>query len=132
MLQANRRPGTPEDWIVRASGDLALAKAPLPDGAFYEDLCFHAQQAAEKAIKAVYVRYGLKFRYIHDLDELLAGLERKGVPIPQEVNDVCILTNYAWEARYPGVSEPVTTEEHKEAVAMAEKVVKWAWNKIGL
>ena len=132
MLQANRKPGTPEDWIVRASGDLALAKAPLPDGAFYEDLCFHAQQAAEKAIKAVYVRYGLKFRYIHDLDELLAGLEREGVSIPQEVKDACILTNYAWEARYPGVSEPVTEEEYREAVSMAEKVVKWARNKIGL
>ena len=95
MLEGNRRPGTPEDWLVRANGDLALAKVPLPEGAFYEDLCFHAQQAAEKAIKAVYVECGLVFRYIHDLDELLSGLERKGVPIPQEVNDVGILTTYA-------------------------------------
>ena len=33
MLQGNRRPGTPEDWLVRANGDLALAKVPLPEGA---------------------------------------------------------------------------------------------------
>lgn len=132
MLQGDRRPGTSKDWIVRASGDLALAKAPLPDGAFYEDLCFHAQQAAEKAIKAVYIRYDLIFRYIHDLDELLAGLEQEGIPIPQEVRDAGILlTNYAWEARYPGVSEPVTAKEHKEAIAIAGNVVKWAQNKIG-
>ena len=125
MLQGNRRPGTPEDWLVRANGDLALAKVPLPEGAFYEDLCFHAQQAAEKAIKAVYVECGLVFRFIHDLDELLSGLERKGVPIPQEVNDVGILTTYAWEARYPGVSEPVTEDEYREAVKVAQKVVAW-------
>ena len=56
----------------------------------------------------VYVRYDLMFRYIHDLDELLAALEWKGVAIPQEVKDVGILTTYAWEARYPGVSELVT------------------------
>jgi len=125
VLQGSRRPGTPGDWLVRANGDLALAKAPLPKGAFYEDLCFHAQQAAEKAIKAVYVRYDLMFRYIHDLDELLAALERKGVAIPQEVKDVGILTTYAWEARYPGVSEPVTEDEYREAVKLAEKVVAW-------
>jgi len=125
VLQGNRRPGTSEDWLVRANGDLALAKVPLPEGAFYEDLCFHAQQAAEKAIKAVYVECGLVFRYIHDLDELLTGLERKGVPIPQEVNDVGILTTYAWEARYPGVSEPVTEDEYREAVKVAQKVVAW-------
>jgi len=125
VLQGNRRPGTSEDWLVRANGDLALAKVPLPEGAFYEDLCFHAQQAAEKAIKAVYVECGLVFRYIHDLDELLSGLERKGVPISQEVNDVGILTTYAWEARYPGVSEPVTEDEYREAVKVAQKVVAW-------
>jgi len=60
-------PGSAEDWLARAEGDLALARVPLPKGAFYEDLCFHAQQAAEKAIKAVYQFYGKSFRYTHDI-----------------------------------------------------------------
>lgn len=47
-------PGTAQDWMARAKSDLALARVPLPQGAFYEDLCYHAQQAAEKALKAVY------------------------------------------------------------------------------
>jgi HEPN domain-containing protein len=47
-------PGTAQDWMARAKSDLALAQVPLPKGAFYEDLCYHAQQAAEKALKAVY------------------------------------------------------------------------------
>ena len=40
-------PGSASDWLARAKGDLALAKVDLPQGGFYEDLCFHAQQAAE-------------------------------------------------------------------------------------
>ena len=58
MPQDKPSPGTSRDWLVRAKGVLALAEVPLPEGAFYEDLCFHAQQAAEKALKAVYHRLG--------------------------------------------------------------------------
>jgi HEPN domain-containing protein len=59
-------PGLPQEWLARAQGDLALARAPLPEGGFYEDLCFHAQQAAEKALKALYLSRDWAFRYIHD------------------------------------------------------------------
>jgi HEPN domain len=44
-------PGSPQEWLARARGDLALARAPLPEGRFYEDLCFHAQQALQKALE---------------------------------------------------------------------------------
>ncbi len=54
MPQDRHPSSSSQDWLARAKGDLALALAPLPEGAFYEDLCFHAQQAAEKAVKAVY------------------------------------------------------------------------------
>src|SRR3990172_6567953 len=103
MPQDRPVPGSPADWLARARGDLALARAPLPDGAFYEDLCFHAQQAAEKAIKAVYRAYGLEFRYTHDLQDLLNGLKRNGLPVPAEIEAASDLTDFAWEARYPGL-----------------------------
>jgi HEPN domain-containing protein len=48
VLQDERIPGSPAEWLARAQGDLALAGAPLPVGGFYEDLCFHGQQAAER------------------------------------------------------------------------------------
>ena len=70
----NKQAGTAIDWLARAKGDLAIAAADLPEGAFLEDLCFHAQQAAEKALKALYVFYNIKFRYTHDLDELVTNL----------------------------------------------------------
>jgi HEPN domain-containing protein len=53
MPQDRPVPDSAEDWLARAEGDRALVSAPLPEGAFYEDLCFHAHQAAEKALKGV-------------------------------------------------------------------------------
>jgi HEPN domain-containing protein len=126
MPQDRPLPGSAEDWLARAEGDLALARVPLPEGAFYEDLCFHAQQAAEKSLKAVYQHFGKRFRYTHDLDELIIGLRSEGMIIPIEVTDAALLTSYAWEARYPGLSEPVTEEEFRRALRQAELVVRWA------
>lgn len=126
MPQHRHVPGSAEDWLARAIGDLALARVPLPEEGYYEDLCFHAQQAAEKAIKAVYKKHDMTFRYTHDLGELLADLMDNGVNIPPEVEAAQILTAYAWEARYPGLSEPVTLEEYQEAVQQADDVVRWA------
>ena len=126
MPQDRQTPGSPQDWLARAKGDLALALAPLPEGAFYEDLCFHAQQAAEKAVKAVYQKHGLAFRYTHDLGELFARLKEEGFVIPPEVEYAQILVTYASEYRYPSLAEPVTAEEYREATKLAEIVVRWA------
>jgi HEPN domain-containing protein len=119
-------PGSPQEWLARAKGDLALAEAPLPPGGFYEDLCFHAQQAAEKALKAIYLGRGWSFRYVHDLEELLKGLRDRGLAPAQEVGRAVLLTSYAFEARYPGPGEPVTEQEYKQAVDLAKKVLHWA------
>jgi HEPN domain-containing protein len=54
MKGKKRSPDNPAEWIARAKSSLALATATTP-GVLYEDLCFQAQQAAEKALKAVFV-----------------------------------------------------------------------------
>ena len=124
-------PGTAQDWMARAKSDLALARLPLPQGAFYEDLCYHAQQAAEKALKAIYQHRDWKFRYVHDLKELVNNLRLNGLDIPLEVEEAVVLSSFAWEARYPGLNEPVTVEEYREALRHAEAVVAWAEKVIG-
>jgi HEPN domain-containing protein len=131
MPQDRQAPGSARDWFARAKGDLALARAPLPEGAFYDDLCFHAQQAAEKALKAVYRHHDWTFRYTHDLEELVTGLRDHGLEIPTAVAEAIILTSFAWEARYPGLGEPVTAQEYQEALQHAQAVVSWAALLIG-
>ena len=117
--------GSPADWIYRANSDLLLAQGPEREGIALEDLCFHAQQAAEKSIKAVLIARGIPFPKTHNLDALI-DLLPPGVPLPPEDVQVTRLTEYAVTTRYPGMDEPVTDEEYHEAVRLAESVVKWA------
>jgi HEPN domain-containing protein len=98
----------------------------LPSGALYEDLCFHAQQAAEKAIKSVYRAGKHEFRYTHDLGELLDGLVERGVTVPETVREAVELSAFAWHARYPGSAEPVPEADYRRAIALAERVLEWA------
>jgi HEPN domain-containing protein len=118
-------PDDPREWLNRARSNLALARSALRD-AYPEDLCFEAQQAAEKAIKAVLIHRGLSFPLVHDRARLLSVLAPPGEPIPEEVRQAVRLTRYALATRYPGITEPVTEEEYTQAVALAEQVVQWA------
>jgi len=68
--------GSPEDWLKRARSNLARAKLPKLDEALWEDYCFDAQQAAEKALKAMLLFNNIPFRFVHDIAELLTLLEQ--------------------------------------------------------
>lgn len=53
-MQADRYDfGSPKDWLRRAKSNLFRAKQPKHEEVFWEDLCFDAQQAAEKSLKAL-------------------------------------------------------------------------------
>lgn len=123
-------PDDPREWLNRARSNLVRAKATLP-GAYLEDLCFDAQQAAEKAIKALLLKQQGSFPYTHDLADLVTLLQESGEEIPDTVKQAGRLTRFAVVTRYPGVIEPVTDEEHREAVAIAEAVVQWVEKQLG-
>ncbi len=122
-------PDDPREWLNRARSNLALAKNRAP-GVYLEDLCFEAQQAAEKAIKAVLIGRGVEFPYVHDLSRLLSLLEEGGQTIPTEVHTAGTLTPYALITRYPGIVRPVTQKEYVKAVEIAEAVIRWAENHL--
>ncbi len=120
-------PDDPREWLNRARSNLIQARGggQLP-GVYLEDLCFNAQQAAEKATKAVLIALGIRFPYAHDLSELLNLVEQAGRALPEHIRQAARLSDYAVEARYPGFAEPVSREEYEEAVSIAEGVVNWA------
>ena len=130
MTQPERfPPDDPRVWMNRARSNLTLA-ANRVSGAYPEDLCFEAQQADEKAIKAVMIKRYIEFPYVYDLGRLLSMLENVDEPIPEEVQQAAILTKYAWEGRYPGVMEPVSEHDYVEAILLAEAVVRWAEERL--
>ncbi len=122
--------GTPENWLKRAKSNLAIAKQPKTEDIFWEDYCFEIQQAAEKALKAVLLSKNIKFRFVHDLAELLTLLEQNKISFSEEIRAAAELTDYSVEARYPGPFEPVTEVEFEDALKIAEAVVKWAESEI--
>lgn len=120
-------PTDPHSWLLRAKGNLTLAeKGGRLKGILLEDLCFNAQQAAEKALKAVCLWKGIDFPKTHSLVHLVDILEADGLEIPQGVRDADILTQYAVQTRYPGIVEEVTRSEYREALKLAANVVFWA------
>jgi HEPN domain-containing protein len=120
-------PDDPREWLNRAKSNLVKARSAseIP-GVYLEDLCFDAQQAAEKAVKAVLISLNVRFPYIHDLTQLLLLVEQAGWDIPGNIRRAAILSDYAVEARYPGISEPVTQVEYDEAIEIAEGIIHWA------
>jgi HEPN domain-containing protein len=119
-------------WLRLAREDLAAAMhlaeaAHLP----HRVACLLAQQAAEKAIKAVLIARGAAFPPIHDLAGLLTILGQNDETFPPAIAEAARLTRFAVSTRYPGVAEPVTVEEHHRAVAIAETVVTWADERVG-
>ena len=112
MPHERRDPTNPSEWLRRARSNLARAKAHCGlDEVLYEDLCFDAQQAAEKSIKALLLHKKVSFTRTHDILSLLTLLDQNGLEVPEEIRQVDNLTAYAVDTRYPGQSEDVTREE---------------------
>jgi HEPN domain-containing protein len=121
-----RQPASPRDWIIHARSDLTLARIGLQPGILPEQICFHAQQSAEKALKAVLLHASIDFPFTHDVGQLLNTLETGGIAVPDELKEIDLLTPYAVESRYPGYWGNISTADVTEALSLAEKTVEWA------
>ena len=119
--------GSSEYWIRYAISDLELARVARHENILLESLCFHAQQAVEKAFKAVLIIHNRPFPRTHNLTILFELMPPDTIDdIPTDVQEATGLSEYAVASRYPGEAEPVTEEEYHEALQSAETVVKWA------
>jgi HEPN domain-containing protein len=89
-------------WLRLAEGDLLVAESVLsaPDLPSWA-ACFHAQQAAEKALKAVLTLRAVPFERTHDLEALYERLppSDRGAFVLDELDE---LTPWAVEGRYGG------------------------------
>jgi HEPN domain-containing protein len=91
-----------------------------------EDLCFNAQQAAEKAFKAICIARNIDFPKTHSLVRLIDIIEEQGMSIPESIKAADILTQYAVQSRYPDWIEEIRNEEYSEALKLSAQVVFWA------
>lgn len=95
---------------------------PLPK-ATMAAMGFHAQQAVEKALKAVCTLRNIEVRRTHDLAALAQALVVDGVTLPISVDEFRTLNPFAVEYRYDDeITSPMTREELTSTVA---KVLTW-------
>lgn len=111
----------PVAWIKRAKYDLKAAEHDA-EGELFDHAVFWCQQAAEKALKAVYIKKFSKLLKIHELVYLA-----RAIGAPPELLNLCEdLNPYYIQTRYPDYEETLSEEEAQKAIRIAEKVVKWA------
>ena len=122
-------PGSTAAWLEYAHSDLALARVGRSADVLLETLCFHAQQAAEKAVKAVLVANSIPFPRTHALETLVTLL-----PVGSMSESLALkaasLSVYAVDYRYPQDDPPVDEDEYTVAVQTAEEILDWARNII--
>src|SRR3972149_5895678 len=88
MPNVDQRRALARRWLSKARTDLAVASVILEKRADMDPwaCCFHAQQAAEKALKAVLVAQGAEPPFIHNLVALQALVPRDldlGTPVAE-------------------------------------------------
>lgn len=110
------------EWLERARDDLRSAEAHHADTSLSAGTtCWLAQQAAEKAIKALLVRVQVDFPFTHDLAALSLLLEKPVTSVALE--GLVDLSKLAADSRYPGDAPEPVRADAETAVALARAVV---------
>jgi len=89
-------------WVNKAEGDgeTARRETRVRKRPNYDAACFHAQQAAEKYLKAVLTEEGRPFPKIHDLVKLSEGCIDRMAHLRLYEADLDVLSRYAIAFRY--------------------------------
>jgi len=110
-------------WLSFGDEDLRLARhaLTLSSGCPYRLLAYHAQQCAEKHLKALLVFRGIDFPYTHNISRLLELCDQ-GDGWAEPLREAEELTPFATAVRYPGPEEAVTRSEAMRSIEIASRV----------
>ena len=94
------------EWIGKAEGDFAivLRESRARKNPSFDGICFHAQQCAEKYLKARLCEAGIEFAKVHDLTALLNQVVEIEPAWERFREDLAYLSDFAVTYRYPGES----------------------------
>jgi len=105
--------------LKKAANDLVAARATLETRMATDTVCFHAQQAVEKSLKAVLALHDVAYPWRHDLGELLKLARPLAPEITPYEERIINMTPFAVEIRYDAEFEPAlpdATETLRTAV----------------
>ena len=108
-------------WLRKAESDLTSAALSLAAGQALDGACFHAQQAAEKCIKAYMTAGEIEFPFIHNLEKLIALCAQHDAEFATLKTLGQNLTPFAVELRYDAEFWPAP-ETVRGALAAASTI----------
>jgi len=110
-------------WKRFGDEDLKLAKhaLTLKKNRPNRLIAYHAQQCAEKYLKALLVFHRIDFPYTHNISRLIE-LCPMSEAWKSSVIDAEELSPYAISTRYPGEEDEVSKQEALRAIEIAEQV----------
>ena len=118
-------------WLESAREDLAYARHAA-DGEFFAPACFHAQQAAEKAVKSVHYRLGARAILGHNVRALIEALEPRSARLDGQLDAAKELDLFYVPTRYPNgldagtPGESFSTAQAERAIGLAEAILEAA------
>jgi HEPN domain-containing protein len=121
------------DWLRQADADLSHAEHALTSGD-YEWSCFSSQQAAEKAVKALFLRHG-QDAWGHTVSALLGALPGGIYAEEKLIEDAKALDKHYMPTRYPNgfdsgaPTDFYTKKEAEDAIACAKRIIEYCRNK---
>ena len=119
-------------WLLKAESDLRTAQILIKDeNPPTDSICFHAQQAVEKLLKAYLTYLDIKAPKTHDIAtllELCLSVDEKFKELDQEKLEE--LTFYAVEIRYPDTFYQPSIEEAREALKQVINLKKFILKKL--
>lgn len=123
---------TIERWLIKADHDLLTAKTMLHVEGTMDVVCFHAQQCAEKCLKAYLVFVGHDFPKTHDLHNLLKLCTDHDPSFASMEDDARILSDYAVEVRYVDDWRIIEPGEAANAIEMTTHIYEYVKQKLGI
>lgn len=111
-----------QQWLDKAHKDLQAATVLFSSNiGDYDNVGFHAQQAAEKFIKALLVRYQIEFPKTHSIAVLRQLVAQMDHTLAEYLAIADALTPYGVEFRYPGDFAPLSYDQGAQALQLAEQ-----------
>jgi len=109
-------------WLVKAAPDLRAGDTSLKlEPPLTADAVFHAQQLAEKSLKAFLTWHDQPFRKTHNLVEIGQACVTIDASLHSVLSRAGRLTEYAWKFRYPGDPDEPTLPEAEAALVLAHE-----------
>ena len=119
-----------EILLKKAKQDVDLLDAVISNSNVADDIFgFHAQQAAEKYLKALLSHFQIAFKHTHNLRSLMELLGKAGHPLPTDLADLDRLTPFGTLARYEegDSSSPLDRKQTRELI---RKTTAWVERSI--